>query len=165
MKLPRHWTLSACLGWYCKPYFDNSIAQVTILPTKLGRWSICLIGWSILTMIGCAWKYKRNIWAKNLARITFSTFGYRNLTFWSAQILKFTGFWDLSLSLTNVALIAFSTIAKYRYNVSPGFGFVNIGWVDNVSLNYSKVVLYSFIQLNILFFFRMLKKGKALSAD
>nr|GEV51152.1 hypothetical protein [Tanacetum cinerariifolium] len=57
MKSAKIYPFTDVLGMYCMSYSPSSILDFCILPTKSGFDSTCLIGWSVMTMIGCAWKY------------------------------------------------------------------------------------------------------------
>ena len=103
MKSAKHWDLSACLDWYWKSYFDNSTTHVTIFLAMSGQCSICLIGWSVLTMIGCAWKYGRNLRDENTkANPTFLLLGivtrhFEVLNLRNSLTLKFFSYlWPVS---------------------------------------------------------------------
>lgn len=50
--------------------------------------------------------------------------------------MKYTGFWILLSSLTGTPLIAPFVIARYKYSVSFGLGFVRVGRDDSISLNF-----------------------------
>ncbi|GKF53709.1 hypothetical protein Tco_0160619, partial [Tanacetum coccineum] len=45
------------LGLYCMSYSPSSILHFCSLPAISGLDNTCLIGWSVMTMIICAWKY------------------------------------------------------------------------------------------------------------
>nr|GEU79384.1 hypothetical protein [Tanacetum cinerariifolium] len=72
-KSARIWPFTDVCGWYvilCSPsmmlYFFN-------LPVTSGRDITCLMGWSMMTTMGCAWKYLRNLLAAQTGvRTSFS---------------------------------------------------------------------------------------------
>ncbi|GJS75409.1 protein kinase-like domain, concanavalin A-like lectin/glucanase domain protein [Tanacetum coccineum] len=49
--------LTDILGLYCMSYSPSSMLRFCNLPAISGFDSTCLIGWSVITTIGCAWKY------------------------------------------------------------------------------------------------------------
>ncbi|GJX54658.1 hypothetical protein Tco_0283027 [Tanacetum coccineum] len=79
------------LGLYCMSYSPSSILHLCILHVTSGFDSTCLIGWSVMTMIGCAWNY---LFSLLLAIHLKHLKGYPqrdsrfNSTFWGEAILK-----------------------------------------------------------------------------
>ncbi|GKG08547.1 hypothetical protein Tco_0334379, partial [Tanacetum coccineum] len=57
MKSAKICPLTDVLGMYYISYSSSSMLHFCSLPTTSGLDSTCLIGWSVMTMIGCAWKY------------------------------------------------------------------------------------------------------------
>nr|GEY68167.1 reverse transcriptase domain-containing protein [Tanacetum cinerariifolium] len=56
MKSAKICPLTDVLGLYCMSYSPSFMLYFYNLPAIFGFDSTCLIGWSVMTMIGCAWK-------------------------------------------------------------------------------------------------------------
>ena len=61
------------------------MAHYIIRPAVSGLFIALLMGWSIITIIGLAWKYGRNfLEATIMAKVIFSIHGYRASAPWKA---------------------------------------------------------------------------------
>ncbi|GJT42008.1 hypothetical protein Tco_0941873 [Tanacetum coccineum] len=57
MKSAKIYPFTDVPGLYCMSYSPSSILHFCSLPVISGLDNTCLIGWSVMTMIICAWKY------------------------------------------------------------------------------------------------------------
>ncbi|GJR02478.1 hypothetical protein Tco_0525462 [Tanacetum coccineum] len=74
MKFARICPLTDILGMYYMSYSPSSMLHFCSLPANSGFDSTCLIGWSVITTIGCAWKYHfSRLLACTKASTNFST--------------------------------------------------------------------------------------------
>ena len=77
MKSTRAYALMAILGWYLMSNWLSLIAHWTILPATSGLFMDFLIGWSVITKMGFAWKYGRNLYEATInANAIISILGY-----------------------------------------------------------------------------------------
>ena len=103
----------AVRGWYCTSNLLNLIAHSAIRPAALGLLIALRRGLSIKTITVCALKYSFSLWAAvTKAKASFSIGGYLSSAPQSARLMKYTGFYTLSSSLSKAALTAVKKTAR-----------------------------------------------------
>ena len=77
IKSANTWALIADRGLYLMSNWLSSMVHCTRHPVAFGLFMAFLIGWSVITMIGCAWKYGQSFFDATInANDTFSRRGY-----------------------------------------------------------------------------------------
>ena len=87
MKSTKAYALMVVLRWYSISNWLSSIAHWTILPAASGLFMDFLMGWSVITEMGFAWKYSLNLRDATInANAIFSILGYLALAPWKAWL-------------------------------------------------------------------------------
>ena len=110
----------------------------------------------------CAWKYDLSFRAPVAnAKASFSIRGYFSSTPRSTQLVKYTGFYTPSFSLTKAILIAVGETTRYKNSSSPGLNGLSSGGEERYAFKSLNACYHSFVHSND--FFNVRKKGKHLS--
>lgn len=102
---------------------------------------------------------------KRSAIWAFSIFWYLSLTPCNALLTKYIGLWFLSISWTKAELMELSMITRYMNKGMPNTNQLSMGGVAKNSFNFWKASSHSLVHQNLLFFFRLWKKGNTFSAN
>ena len=146
-------------GRYCMTNSLNLTTHNAICLAALGLLIALCKGLSVKMTTICAWKYNLTFRAAiTNAKARFSIWGYLSSAPQSAQLVKCTGFYTPSSSLTKVALTAARETTRYRNSSSPSLDGLSIGREERNAFKSSNACWHSFVHPND--FLSMRKKGK-----